>query len=449
MISTQPGVIRAAQARRRQRVAAAAVRRRNCAVWATGVQERGCPLPAPPTPLHSQQGSGAGPPAWSQLAAEGRCAGGACRPSAHAPNEFADCPRRGGARQAALRAAAVPLLCLQGALGAAPALAPVGAPGLRSPPSARGRADSCSSMSPCGRHGQASASTGHLQMIGGAVVAGPALSAPARPARQPLAKSNMGGAEPERLWGRLPNVYRWGSTIGRSHNNALQEGRHHSRRRCRRRRCRRRHSAATTAPLPVPSSLACGRQAPTMEQLRRDPRVPFEGLPPVEQLVLAGPESHRCATAVAQLAWEQRWLAANRSLLLVNNEWEWPAPLATCLIRSHQYRCCRRYVRQDDALWDELHAGVLTTGAHCSMAVQPPAVLPHAAGAASCEAASPGDSMTAMQLNLAAGSLQPTCPPVTVALLSPTAAQTGVWHSMLLLLLLLLRRAGAWSAGAL
>ncbi|PRW39169.1 Restriction endonuclease type II-like [Chlorella sorokiniana] len=50
-----------------------------------------------------------------------------------------------------------------------------------------------------------------------------------------------------------------------------------------------------------------------MEQLRRDPRVPLEGLPPVEQLALAGPESHR-------------------------------------------------YVRQDDPLWDQLHAGVLTTG---------------------------------------------------------------------------------------
>lgn len=111
---------------------------------------RSAAVPCQRLPRHCKatRAAGQGPPAWSQLAAEGRCAGGACRPSAHAPNEFADCPRRGGARQAALRAPLCLRLCLQGALGAAPALAPVGAPGLRLPPSARGRAGSCLSMSP-------------------------------------------------------------------------------------------------------------------------------------------------------------------------------------------------------------------------------------------------------------------------------------------------------------
>ena len=41
------------------------------------------------------------------------------------------------------------------------------------------------------------------------------------------------------------------------------------------------------------------RHALTMQQLREDPRIAFEGLPPVEQLVLAGPSTHRCATADA------------------------------------------------------------------------------------------------------------------------------------------------------
>lgn len=62
-----------------------------------------------------------------------------------------------------------------------------------------------------------------------------------------------GGARPtvgpsiralEREWGRLPNVYRLG---------------------------------------------------PPMQQIREDPRVALEALPPMEDLVLAGPESHRCA----------------------------------------------------------------------------------------------------------------------------------------------------------
>lgn len=52
-------------------------------------------------------------------------------------------------------------------------------------------------------------------------------------------------------------------------------------------------TAAAAAPPPSPPPALRCRHAPTMDQLRHDPRIPFEALPPVEQLALAGPESHR------------------------------------------------------------------------------------------------------------------------------------------------------------
>ena len=102
-----------------------------------------------------------------------------------------------------------------------------------------------------------------------------------------VAASKMARPAPqeERLWGRLPNVYR----CSEDGELPIASNAHTACRAAAAAACR--CAVANTSPHPH-----C-RHAPTMEQLRRDPRVPFEALPPVEQLTLAGPESHRCAAA--------------------------------------------------------------------------------------------------------------------------------------------------------
>ena len=99
-------------------------------------------------------------------------------------------------------------------------------------------------------------------------------------AKPPAAMSPHVGSkeEEQRLWGRLPNVY---------------------------------------------------RHALTMQQLREDPRVPFEGLPPVEQLVLAGPATHRCAAHRRQLPFCCRCVGAVPCTALAAAVW---AGQCTCYL---------------------------------------------------------------------------------------------------------------------
>lgn len=74
-----------------------------------GPPKRGCSLQHLPRRCTARSAAGQAHLRGARVPGLWRCAKGACRPPAHAPNEFADCPWRGGARRAALGAPLSPL----------------------------------------------------------------------------------------------------------------------------------------------------------------------------------------------------------------------------------------------------------------------------------------------------------------------------------------------------
>lgn len=101
-------------------------------------------------------------------------------------------------------------------------------------------------------------------------------------------------------------------------------------------------------------------RAPSMQELRQ--MAQFEALPPVEAVVLAGPASHRCGM---QASYEPLLCPLHHGLM-VQHARALHADVAAVLCLP------RRYVRQDDPLWGQLHDGVLTTGAVVERSVAMP-----------------------------------------------------------------------------